>query len=461
MAQSTRTPVARQLDLLRTSFAQRPGLPFADLLPDDTPELLGTPDDPIYTPLVTLWMFLSQVLDPVGSCQQAVARLLAWLAAQGRDRCSADTGAYCKARRRLPEEGLRTLTRRTGAALSQKAPAGWRWRGRRVRIADGSTAAAPDTPANQREYPQPDGQKSGLGFPMVRLVVLFCLATGAVLDAALAPYRGKGTGELSLLRQLWHQLDPGDVLLGDRIYCSYFEVALLSRRGVDVVLRKHQSRPTDFRTGRRLGRHDHVVRWPKPACPDWMDPGTHAGLPATLSVREVRVTVSCPGFRVRRYEAITTLLDPQAVPAAELGVLYRRRWEAELHLRSLKSQMGMDRLRCKSPPMVRKEVWAHLLGYNLVRGVMAESAGAAGVAPWRLSFAGTVQHMRAFAPVLSAAAGVGPADAWEWLWIAVGALRVGDRPGRVEPRAIKRRKNNYPTLNEPRKSAQQRLLQAA
>jgi hypothetical protein len=458
VAQSSRTPVARQLDLLRTSFAQRPGLPFADLLPDDTPALLGTAEDPIYTPLVTLWMFLSQVLDPIGSCQQAVARLLAWLIAEGREPCSAQTGAYCKARQRLPEEGLRTLTRGTGATLSRTAPHHWRWNGRRVRIADGTTVTAPDTPANQREYPQPDGQKPGLGFPMVRMVVLFCLATGAVLDAALAPYQGKGTGELSLLRQVWHQLDTGDVLLGDRIYCSYFEIALLNRRGVDVVLHKHQSRRTDFRTGARLGRNDHVVTWPKPTRPEWMDPDTYAGLPATLSVREVRVVVSCPGFRVRQYESITTLLDPQVVSVTALGGLYRRRWEAELNLRSLKSEMGMDQLRCKTPAMARKELWVHLLSYNLVRGVMAASADAAGVAPRLLSFAGAVQHLLAFAPVLSRVDGRNDSGARQRLLDAVGTRRVGNRPGRVEPRAIKRRKNNYPTLNEPRKLAQQKLL---
>ncbi len=459
MAQSTRVPVACQLDHLRKSFAQQPGLLFADLLPDDTPELLGPTDEPLYTPLVTLGMFLSQVLDPVGSCRAAVAGLLARLAT-GRPSCSANTGAYCKARQRLPEPGLRTLTRRTGASLSERALTRWLWKGRRVRIADGTTVTMPDTPENQKEYPQPDGQKPGLGFPMIRLVVLFCLATGGVLEAALCPYRGKGTGETSLLRRAWDDLDSGDVLLGDRIYCSYFEIALLASRGVDVVLHKHQSRRTDFRTGTRLGHDDHTVAWRKPVRPDWLSEAEYRALPETLVVRDVRVAVACPGFRVRRFEAITTLLELAQASSEELGELYRRRWHAELDLRSLKQSMGMDELRCKTPAMVRKELWVNLLGYNLLRGVLARSATEAGVLPRDLSFRGAVQTLLGLAPVLSAAGGVGYEEGLKRLWVAVATHRVGNRPDRVEPRAIKRRRRNYPLLNEPRKLARQRLLRS-
>jgi hypothetical protein len=459
VAQSTRIPTASQLEQLRTRFAQRPGLPFADLLPDDTPQLLGPDNDPLYTPLLTLGLFLSQVLSSLGSCQQAVARLLAWRAANGQTPCAAGTGAYCKARQRLPEPGLRTLVQRTGATLSQKASSDWLWKGRRVRIADGSTVTTADTPANQKEYPQPDGQKPGLGFPMIRLVVLFCLATGAVLEAALAPYRGKGTGELSLLRQLWHRLEKGDVLLGDRIYCSYFEIAALSGRGVDVVLHKHQSRKTDFRKGKRLGRHDHTIEWFRPVRPDWLDEASYRELPEALVVREVRVGVSRPGFRVRCYELITTMLDSVQVSASVLGELYRRRWEAELNLRSLKSGLGMDRLSCKSPSMVRKELWVYLLGYNLVRGVLAESASVASVSPRELSFTSGVQSVLAFGPVLLSSVDV--SESLSRLWKAVGTHRVGNRPDRVEPRAIKRRKKTYPQLSQPRKLAQLRLLRTA
>jgi hypothetical protein len=318
----------------------------------------------------------------------------------------------------------------------------------------------PDTPANQNEYPQPDGQEPGLGFPMLRLVVLFCLATGAVLEAAFCPYRGKGTGEISLLRRVWDDLGAGDVLLGDRIFCSYFEIALLAGRGIDVVFRKHQSRRTDFRTGRRLGPNDHAVTWHKPARPDWLDEAEYRRLPEALVVREARVVARCPGFRVRQFEAITTLLDPAAVPVGELGALYRLRWHAELDLRALKQSMGMAELRCKAPALVRKELWVHLLGYNLVRGVMAQSGSVSGVVPRCLSFTGAAQTLLAWAGVLSVARGAARAEPLARLWVAVGAHRVGARPGRVEPRAIKRRKKSYPLLNEPRNLARQRLLHA-
>lgn len=461
MAQSTRTDAARQLKRLRNTFAQQPGLPFVDLLPDDAHELLGPTTELLYTPLLTLGMFLSQVLDTAGSCQAAVARLLAWLTATAQPACSANTGAYCKARQRLPETGLRYLTRHVGATLSKRAEPSWLWKGRRVRLADGTTVTMPDTPENQKEYPQPDGQKPGLGFPMLRLVVVFCLATGAVLETALCPYRGKGTGEISLLRQVWDHFEKGDVLVGDRIYCSYFEIALLSQRGIDVVFHKHQSRQTDFRTGTRLGRNDHRVAWAKPACPDWLTEEKYQALPKTLEVREVRVVVACPGFRVKQYEVITTLLDLQQATVSELGELYRQRWEAELNLRSLKSVMGMDQLRCKTPEMVRKELWVHLLAYNLVRGVMSQAASVVSVPPRSLSFTSAVRTLLAFADVLSRTVEADRVECLNRLWCAVGTHGVGDRPGRIEPRAIKRRKKSFPTLNEPRKHAQQRLLRAA
>lgn len=461
MAHSTHGRVARQLQHLRTTFAQQPGLPFADLLPDDTAERLGSTREPIYSPLVTLQLFLGQVLDPIGSCVQAVARLVAWLAATGRPGCGAGSGGYCKARQRLSEAGLHTLVRHSGWMLHANAAERWRWRGRRVRIADGSTLTLSDTPANQHHYPQPDGQEPGLGFPMIRFVVLFCLATGAVLEAALSPYRGKGTGEISLLRQVWDGLEAGDVLLGDRIFCSYCEIALLQQRGVDVVFRKHQSRRSDFRTGTRLGTHDHGIAWRKPTRPEWLDGATHQELPTALGLREVRVAVTQAGFRVRRYELITTLLDPLEASAAELGELYRQRWQAELDLRSLKQSLGMHHLRCQSPEMARKELWVYLLAYNLVRGMMAQAARERGVRPRELSFAGAVQSLVAFAPLLAVVGAVQYHQCVAALWRAMARHRVGDRPGRVEPRAIKRRRRKYPELHVPRKLAQHRLLQVA
>jgi len=221
-----------------------------------------------------LWVFLTQALDPDHSCRQAVARLLAFLVGRGLPACSPDTSGYCKARGRLPEGVLARLTRDTGReALEQASPA-WLWKGHRVKVADGTTVSMPDTPDNQKEFPQAATQKAGLGFPIARLVVVFSLAVGTVLDAALGRYQGKQTGEPALFRLLHDELGPGDVVLADRCFCSYAEVALLVQQGVEAVLRQHQRRRTDFRLGRRLGRRDHVVAWDKPGRPDWMDEAT-------------------------------------------------------------------------------------------------------------------------------------------------------------------------------------------
>jgi hypothetical protein len=397
-----------------------------------------------------LWAFLTQVVSPDGSCRAAVARVLARLVAQRRPPGTPKTGPYCKARRRLPESLLRRLTRETGRAVPDGAPADWRWHGRRVKVVDGTTVSMPDTPANQRDYPQSPSQAPGLGFPIGRLVVVFCLACGTVLEAALGRYQGKRGGENALLRTLADSFEPGDVLLGDRYYGGWFDLALWHQRDVDAVVRLHQLRRADFRRGRRLGRRDHVVAWPKPPRPDWMDGPTYAGLPEELEVREVAVRVGQKGFRTRRLVVVTTLLDAAAFPPRELAALYRARWHAELDLRSLKITLGMEVLRCKSPSMVRKEVWAHLLAYNLIRSVMARAALDLGAPPRELSFKGAVQAVAAFAERLLDADGRTTEDLLEWLLLVVACHQVGDRPDRLEPRARKRRPKDYPHLHRPR-----------
>ena len=460
MSHSTPLRLARQIDSLRTTFGQASGLPFASLLSAEDLHVAFGPlsDEPLYSPIVTLSMFLSQVFDADHSCCQAVARLLAQRTLNGEPPCGAGTGGYCKARLRLGENALHQQVVQTGRTLHQRALPSWLWQGRPTKIIDGTTVTMPDTPANQAAYPQPDGQQPGLGFPMARLGVLLCLATGAVLDVAIAPYRGKGTGELSLLRQLWQHLDSGDILLGDRIYCSYFEIALLRQRGIDVVLHKHQSRRTDFRTGKRLGSFDHVVVWKKPKRPDWMNEGTYQALPETMEMREVAIRVKGRGGRRQRIVVVTTLLDPAAVGRETLGEGYQQRWHGEVDVRSIKEAMQMGQLRCKSPAMVCKEIWVHLLAYNLIRGVMAQAAARHERKPREISFTGAMQTLNAFQFGLQREKGAGATEVWERLLAAIASHRVGHRPGRVEPRAKKRRKKNYPQLTEPRKKAQKRLL---
>jgi hypothetical protein len=460
MPHSIQDSVAGQVETLQRQFAQAPGLPFAELLPAPwVTQLLQEQDgvfyDRIYTPLVTLATFLSQCQDADPSQRQAVARLIAHRIAQEQPACSSHTGAYSKARQRLPEKVLAGLTRHTGRQLISQASADWSWRGRCVKIVDGSTASMPDTQANQKEYPQMACQKPGVGFPILRFLVIFSLAVGSVLDAAFCPYQGKQTSELALFRRLHESIDDGDVVLGDRHFCSFFEIADLKRRGADVVLRQHQCRITDFRRGVQLGRYDHRVVWKKPARPDWMDEESYRQFPDELAMREVRIHIKGKGrkVRTRTITIATTLTAPQEVGKGDLAELYRRRWQAELNLRSLKTVLQMDVLRCKTPEMVRKEIWAHLLAYNLIRKVMAQAAQTYQVEPCSISFKATLQTVKAFAlPLLTCTKSNLP-EVIDELLLAVARHGVGNRPDRVEPRALKRRPKPYDLLNKPRDQA--------
>jgi hypothetical protein len=462
MAQSKRTRTHRQVQTLQRHFAQQPGLPFADLLPEeDVQQALRDQQisfrERIFSPLVTLWVFLSQLLDPDQSCRKAVARLLAYRVSQGLKPCSANTAAYCKAKQRLPEGLLKSLTHSTGQRLHQQAPERWLWKGRAVKVADGTTLSMPDTAANQKVYPQARTQKAGLGFPILRLVVVFSLAVGSVLEAAFGAYKGKQTGETALLRQIHDILEEGDILLADRCYSSYFEIAQARQLGADIVTRMHQKRKVDFRVGVRLGREDHVVWWHKPERPEWMSVQEYAVLPDKMAVREVRVRVVACGFRTKVYVVATTLLASEEATVAELAALYRRRWQAELNLRSLKVSLQMDVLRSKTPEQCHKEIWGHLLVYNLIRGVMAEAASGKGLEPWEISFTGAMQTVNEFAPVLRAARAGRVEAILRELFHAVGQHRVGQRPDRVEPRAKKRRPKAHKYMNEPRADSRKRL----
>jgi Transposase DDE domain len=464
MAHPTPSGRSRQVGRRQQQLAQEPQLPFAHLLDQDLVQQALRAEkvsfrDRLFSPLVTLWVFLSQVIDPDHSCRAAVARFWAWRAAQKLPPCSTDTGAYCKARKRLPEGVLARLTRSTGRRPQDQAPPHWRWHGHNVKMVDGTTFSMPDTDANQQAFPQPRTQKPGLGFPIARLVVLFSLTVATVLDAALGPYKGKQTGETSLWHTLYDNLELGDILLADRYFGSFWELALTRQRGADLVSRLHQRRKADFRRGLRLGKDDHVVDWSKPPRPEWMDEATYASLPAKLAVREVRVRVQIPGFRTRVLVVVTTLLDPLEFPRQEVALLYRIRWQAELDLRSLKVTLQMDVLRCQSPEMVRKEVWAHLLAYNVIRNQMAQAAKEAGVLPVQLSFKGAVQGVNALAGWLGRAVGAELEEACRQLRALLASYRIEERPNRSEPRARKRRPKHYPFLKQPRRKPGTRLAE--
>jgi hypothetical protein len=464
MSDPTPSVLSRQVANECRQLHQAEGLPFAKHLParliHNTLCQVGSFfRQRIYTPAITLWTFLSQLLDPDPSCRQAVARLLAWRTAQGLPPCSPENSAYCKARARLPEALLARLTRDTGQQILDDAAEAWRWKGRHVKLVDGTGLSMPDTPANQKAYPQPNSQKPGVGFPLLRLLVIFSLAVGTVLEAAFAPYQGKGTGELSLFRTLHQQLQPGDVLLADRLFCTYWEVVAALARGADAVLRLHAGRQDiNFRLGQRLGTGDRLVGWKRPARPAWMSREEYEKVPKELRIRGVQVRVRQRGWRVKKLVVVTTLLDPAAANREELADLYRARWQAELDLRSLKKTLQMDILRGQSPEMVRKELWGHLLVYNLVRGLMAQAALAAGLKPRQVSFKGALQTFNAFWPLLKVARCEAEAlRLWLVMIWAIGQHEVGDRPDRYEPRKVKRRPKNYDRLNEPRAQARKRL----
>jgi hypothetical protein len=447
---SYQTP-ARSFPQFLRSFLQDDAVGFRAVLSDDQVEQtarecqvsFGAGCHDIYTVPLTLWAFVTQALSESKSCLAAVARVLVWLAHLGRSLCHAGTGAYCKARAKLTEPFLRRLACDVGRQVEDQAPDAWRWRGRRVVLVDGSTLSMPDTPDNQRVYPQSRSQRPGVGFPILRWVALLGLATATVLDSAFGPYRGKETGESALFRTLMATLRRGDVVVADRYYCSYWMVALLQARGVEVVFRQHQLRHTDFRRGRRLGRYDHLVVWRKPQRPAWLDAETYADLPEWLILREIQTKIATPGCRVKKLIVVTTLCDHPDYSAVEILDLYHERWQAEIDLRSIKTHMQMDILRCKTAAMVQKEIWAHLLAYNLVRQVMAQAAEQHHRTPRQLSFAGARQTLDAFRTTLLHAAVDELAELSRRILIAVAQHRVGNRPDRYEPRKVKRRPKGY------------------
>ena len=457
--------------LVLSSFLQSDGLPFGDTLPEEEIERafdeegvsLHSDDEreeAVYTPAVTLWAFLSQMLHrgEQRSCMAAVSRVVVLLVALGREPCSNHTGAYCRARAKLPEQVLRRLTLQMASGCEEEAPSDWLWHGRHVKLVDGTTVSMPDTDANQAEYPQHAAQEEGLGFPIARMVLLFSLATGMLCDMAMGPYQGKETGEPALFRELFDGLEAGDIALGDRYYCSYFMIALLNELGVDFVVRLHQRRTADFRRGRRLGKGDHLVEWIRPVKPSWMDQETYDRVPESIEVREVLVHVDQPGFRAKSLVVVTTLCDVEEYPAEEIATLYRGRWLAELDIRAIKITLDMDVLRCKTPEMVRREVWTHLLAYNLIRRTMLQSAQASGLSPRELSFTAAMQAIAASwaTAVLSNPRML--ANLVDTHLANLAGHRVGHRPDRIEPRAIKRRPKPHRLLTKPRDEARADLL---
>jgi len=333
---------------------------------DVVDEQLPTHRERLYTPTTTLSLFMAQAMNSDASCQNTVDRHVVERVFNGLPVCSTITGAYCKARQRLPTERVSALVKQTGQLATQQIPAAWHWRGRSIKLVDGSTITLPDTVENPLNYPQPSTQKTGLGFPIARIVAVLCLSTGMILNAAMGKYKGKGASEHALFRQLIDSFELGDIVLADRYYASYFVMAMLLDKGVDALFQQHATRETDFRKGQALSTRDHIACWKKPKQrPGWMSQEQYKDFPNEIYVRELKA-----GKKV----LVTTLLSDKEAPKKELASLYYQRWHVERDLRNIKTTLGMEKLSCKTPQMNEKEMWVYFLAYNLIRLVMAESA---------------------------------------------------------------------------------------
>jgi hypothetical protein len=450
---------SRSFQRIVDAFLSQPGLPFANVLSAErirrifakSGNLFG---GTVYTTAVMVWSFLSQVLrdGKQASCQAAVARVAVYYQQQGGAAPTADTGDYCKARAKLSEAALRDLTREVGAEVEEQADPSWLWLGLHAKLVDGFTFTMPDTPQNQAAFPSPKSQKAGVGLPIARAAVILSLASACALDLAIAPYAGKETGETALLRQLLGSFTAGDVAVMDRYYCSFMMIALLLGRGVQVCARMHQGRHVDFRRGRRLGKYDHIIVWTKPQRPTWMDRETYDSLPDTLEMREIRYNIVEPGRRTRTITVATTLTDAEKYTKQDIAQLYGFRWHSELDIRSIKQSLNLCHVRCKSPEMVRKELWTTLLGYNLIRTTAAAAALLHDKQPRQISFTGTCQYVLASWMLYSC----GTADAADLEercrehLAHIASCEVANRPGRLEPRVLKRRRHGYKLMQEPR-----------
>ncbi len=447
-----------RFDAVAAPFLQGEGLPFADVLDAkaierafDAEDGLFAQDD-IFSTDVTLWAFLAQALrDGKGaSCAAAVADITTYMTQIGQKPPAGDTGDYCRARAKVSLAALQNLVIESAGQLEREADESWLWNGLHAKLVDGFTITMPDTPGNQAEFPQLSTQRAGAGFPIARCCTVVSAATACVCDMAIGPYEGKETGESALLREILDAFDEGDVAVFDRYYCSFMMLALLLLRGVHACTRLHQRRISDFRRGHRLGHNDHLITWDRPKRPPWMSEALYMRIPETLTLREIRFDLTDTECRTKEITVITTLTDPEAYSAEDIANLYGLRWNVELDIREIKQTLGLDHLRCKSPHMVRRELWVTLLAYNLIRKVIATAAAMHDKQPRRLSFTFTCQTVLSAWILLSTGSALDPQHLW-----AVALERIADRevplrPGRIEPRVIKRCRDRYPYMHDPR-----------
>ena len=459
------TGLKNRFDIIAEPFIRGQGLPFADVLDAesiqrafDQQDALFAEED-IFSTEIVLWAFLAQTLrDGKGAaCAAAVADIATYMSQVGLKPPSGDTGDYCRARAKLNLTALRRLVVESSQQLEAQADEAWLWKGLHAKLVDGFTFTMPDTPDNQEEFPQLSSQEEGVGFPIARACVVLSLATGCLCDAAIGPYSGKETGETALLREMLETFNAGDVVVFDRYYCSFMMLALLSAAGVEVCARLHQCRNSDFREGRRLGHDDHLITWTRPARPEWMSPKLYQRIPETLTLREVRFEVTVPGRPKEPLIVVTTLTDPEVFSKQDIADLYGFRWNAELDIREIKQSLGLDHVRCKTPHMVRRELWVTLLAYNLIRKVIATSAFVHGKRPRQLGFVLACQTILSSWMLLSTGSCRDVRGLYFGALSRIASNEVANRPGRIEPRVLKRRRHRYPLMTRPRAELQEEL----
>jgi putative transposase len=455
-----------RFDTVAEPFLQQAGLPFAEVLSAEVIERAFTENDAlfgqedIFCTQIVLWAFLAQVLrgGKGAACSAAVADIATYMQQTGGQVPSGDTGDYCRARSKLDLAALHGLTTQAAQQLEDGADPSWLWHGLHAKLIDGFTFTMPDTTDNQEAFPQQKNQRSGAGFPIARSCAVLSLATAAIHDLNIGPYEGKKTGETALLRGILDCLKEGDVAVFDRYYCSFMMLAILRQRGIHFCVRLHQHRPGDFRQGRRLGQDDHLITWVRPQRPSWMPEDLYAQMPETMTLRELRFHVTVPGRRTESLTVVTSLVDPDTYPKEDIAALYGYRWNAELDIRDIKQTLGLDHVRCKTPNMVRRELWVTLLAYNLVRKLIAIAAAMHEKQPRQLGFTLACQTVLSSWMLLATGA---CRDARQLRHLAlerIAANEVANRPGRIEPRVIKRRRDHYPLMHDPRQELRRKEL---
>jgi len=453
-------------DAVAEPFLQQSGLPFAEVLTGEAIERAFTQHDAlfaeedIFCTSIVLWAFLAQVLrgGKGAACAAAVADIATYMQQTGGRAPSGDTGDYCRARSKLNLTALRGLVIEAAQQLQERADSSWRWKGLDAKLIDGFTFTMPDTPENQAAFPQQKSQRPGAGFPIARACAVLSLATAAIHDLNLGPYEGKETGESALLRGILDGLKGGDVAVFDRYFCSFMMLAILRRSGVHFCTRLHQRRPRDFRQGQRLGRDDRWVTWTRPIRPSWMSKELYEQIPETMTLREVRFQVTVPGRRTETLIVVTSLIDPETYPPEDIAELYGYRWNAELDIRDIKQTLGLDHVRCKTPKMVRRELWVTLLAYNLVRKLIATAATVHGKQPRQLGFTLACQTILSSWMLLATGSCRDVRQLWRLALERIAANEVANRPGRIEPRMLKRRRHRYPLMHDPRWKLRRALL---